>query len=561
MDELEKNAMEPAAQPAEPLPDAAVPAEAAAAAEETAAAAEAEIAAEAEEIAVEAEEVAAEAEEIAVEAEEAVADAIDAAPADDTVPADEAPDAPVTMEDELVQELEGIRDMLQQELNKAGDEPLIQELDEIAAEEAAPEEIPEEERCQCCGEKRRDTSFGEDYPYCADCRAVMKASPLRLPAVLMLILTFVLAAASLYFTSLYILDYSTLIEGETHFEARELTDAAALLSSYVSQKQGAELAGPTDFADAYSITAVKHLAETFNQMGYLGDANEILTTYLGEKALQRPWNKKYRAITEDYAALKDTSTAINAIMQDVLYYGATDIDYEERDEQLQALLAEQNEDGSPKYNAAFVEFYRYVLLDLQEAKPEAMLEQLQTVQNLDGNEHQWMYLPTMADLASKLGDEQLTKQYADACLAINTQEATAYKAMANVYRFRDEPDAEKILAVAKKAESHLTGGSIVPTYQELYAIGYLLQDDYEKAMQAMEAYMNYTNSSTGYPAYSVSSCNLYALCSVLCENQEGYDEMASVFASAGMEPSALIQQYQDGTITLTELLQDDGGDF
>ena len=547
MDELEKNVMEPEAQPAEPLPDAAE--------------AEAEIAAEAEEVAVEAEEIAVEAEEAAAEAEEAVADAIDAVQADDTLPTDEAPDAPATMEDELVQELEGIRDLLQQELDKAGDEPLIQELDEIAAEEDAPEEIPEEERCQCCGEKRRDTSFGEDYPYCADCRAVMKASPLRLPAVLMLILMFIVAGASLYFTSLYTLDYSTLIEGETHFETRELTDAAALLSSYMSQKQGAELAGPTDFADAYSITAVKHLAETFTEMGYLGDANEILTTYLGEKALQRPWNKKYLAITEDYAALKDTSTAINEIMQDVLYYGVTDIDYEERDEQLQSLLAEQNEDGSPKYNAAFVEFYRYVLLDLQESKPEAMLEQLQTVQNLDGNEHQWMYLPTMADLASKIGDEALTKQYADACLAINSQEATAYKAMANVYRFKDEPDAEKILEVAKDAESHLTGGSIVPTYQELYAIGYLLQDDYEKAMQAMEAYMNYTNSSTGYPAYSVSSCNLYALCSVLCENQEGYDEMASVFATAGMEPSALIKQYQDGKITLTELLQDDGGDF
>ena len=572
MDELEKNVMEPEAQPAAPLQDAADSAEAA----------EAEIAAEAEEIAVEAEEAAAEAEEIAVEAEEAAAEAEDfaveaeeaaveaedlaaaaivAGTADEEFMTAEAPDAPATMEDELVQELEGIRDMLQQELDKAGDEPLIQELDEIAAETPAPEEIPEEERCQCCGEQRRDTSFGEDYPYCADCRAVMKAAPLRVPAVLLLLFTFLVAGVSLYFTALYIYDYSTLLEGETHYEARELSDAAALLSSYVSQKQGAELAGPTDFADAYSITAVKHLADTFNQMGYLGDANEVLTTYLGEKALQRPWNKKYRAITEDYAGLSETSSAINAIMQDVLYSGMTDIDYDERDEQLQSLLTEQNEDGSPKYDAAFVEFYRYVLLDLQGEKPEKMLEQLQIVQNLDGNAHPWMYLPTMADLASKLGDEEKTKQYVDACLAINTQEATAYKAMANVYRFRDEPDAEKILAVAKDEESHLSGGNSVPTYQELYAIGYLLQEDYEKAMQAMEAYMSYKNSSTGYPAYSVSSCNLYALCSVLCENKEGYDEMASVFASAGMEPSALIKQYQDGKITLTELLQDDGGDF
>ena len=486
--------------------------------------------------------------EIALDADEPVEDA-------------ETAERPATQEDALVQELEGIRDLLQQELDQAGNAPLIQELDEAAEEQPEPEEIPEEELCKCCGERRRDVSFGEDYPYCADCRAVMKASPLRWPAVLALVFAFVLAGASLYFSALYIADYSGLIEAEMHYEADELSDAAAMYSSYMSQKKGAELAGPTDLQDAYSITAVKQLADTFVRMGYLGDANEILTTYLGEKALHRPWNKKYLAMTEDFAALSETSKAINEIMQDVLYYGATDIDYNERDEQLQALLLEQNEDETPKHNAAFVEFYRYVLLNLQDAEPQAQLEQLQTVQKLDENKHPWMYLSTMADLASKLGDEALTNEYVQACLAINKQEASAYKALANVYRFRETPDADKILEVAADAQKHLeSSGSAVPTYQEQYAIGYLLKGDYEKAMQAMEAYMSHITSS-GTPAYSVSSCNLYALCSVISGNQEGYDEMAQVFASAGMEPSKLIRQYEKGKITLTELLQDDGGEF
>ena len=495
-------------------------------------------------------------------APEIEAPATEPAPAGETAPepVDEAPVAE-TMEDALVQELEGIRDLLQQELDHAGEEPLIQELDEIAQEQVQPEEIPEEERCLCCGERRRDLSRGEDYPYCAECRAVMKASPLRLPAVLMTVLTFVLAAASLYFCALFIGDYNSLLEAEMHYESSELSDAAALYASYMSQKQGAELAGPTDFQDAYSMTAVKHLADTFMRMGYLGDANQLLTTYMGEKALSRPWNKEYRAMTEEYNALSETSKAINEILQDVLYYGETDIDYKERDEQLQALLLEKNEDGTPKYNAAFVEFYRYVLLDLQKAKPQAMLEQLQTVQKLDENKHPWMYLSTMAELASKVGDEALTREYADACLAINKQEATAYKAMANLYRFSKEPDADRILAVAKEEETHLSSsGRAVPTYQELYAIGYLFKEDYEKAMQAMEAYMGFITSS-GTPGYSVTSCNLYALCSILSGNQEGYDEMAQVFATAGMEPSKLIKQYQKGKITLTQLLQDDGGEF
>ena len=117
-------------------------------------------------------------------------------------PADDAADEAPVQDDALKQELEGIRDLLQQELDHAGDEPLIQALDEVQEEEPEDEEIPEDELCKCCGERRRDTSFGEDYPYCSECRDVMKASGLRVPAVLMLLLTFILAGASLYFSTL-----------------------------------------------------------------------------------------------------------------------------------------------------------------------------------------------------------------------------------------------------------------------------------------------------------------------------------------------------------------------
>ncbi len=476
-------------------------------------------------------------------------------------PADDAADEAPVQDDALKQELEGIRDLLQQELDHAGDEPLIQALDEVQEEEPEDEEIPEDELCKCCGERRRDTSFGEDYPYCSECRDVMKASGLRVPAVLMLLLTFILAGASLYFSTYYIADYNTLMQAEQHYEAHELSDAAALYSQYISQKSGADLQSLTGFQDAYSITAVKQLAKTFADMGYLGDANEVLTTYLGEKALKMPWNKQYRALNEEYAALSKTSTAINEILQDVLYYGETDVDFKDRDAQLQALVLEKDEDGNLVHNAAFVEFYRYVLLNVQGASNEEQLKQLQLVQQLDENQHPWMYLSTMADLSSKLGDVEGTKAYVEECLAINKQEAAAYKSLANVYRFQKEPDADQILAVAEQAKTHLTSSvGSAPTYQEQFAVGYLLKGDYEKAMQAMEAYMSFT-TSYGTPAYSVSSCNLYALCSLLSDDQEGYDQMAQVLASAGRAPSKLIKQFQKGKITMVELLQDDGGEF
>ena len=467
-----------------------------------------------------------------------------------------------TMEDELVQELEGIRDLLQQELDKAGEEPLIQALDETQEEAPEDEEIPEDELCKCCGERSRDTSFGEDYPYCSECRDVMKASGLRVPAVLMLLLTFILAGASLYFSAMYVADYSTLMKAEMHYESRELSDAMMLYHQYISQKPGVDLQAATDFSSAFSMTAVKRLANILQDMGYLRDENELLTTYLGEKALKRPWNKAYLAMTEEFAAFSETSSAINDIIQDILYYGVTDVDYEERDAQLQALLEEKDDQGNPVHNAAYVEYYRYVLLSLQNAPLQDQLKKLETVQQLDENEHPWMYLAEMASLAARMGDEGLTKQYTDACFEINKQDAQSFKTLANVYRYQKKPDAQKILDVAAQAEQQLaSSAAVAPVYHELYAIGYLLQNDYEKAMQEMEAYMSVPMASTGYPAYSLSSCNLYALCSLLTENQDGYDQMAQVLASAQRAPSKLIDKFQKGKITMTELLQDDGGEF
>ena len=101
--------------------------------------------------------------------------------------------------------------------------------------------------------------------------------------------------------------------------------------------------------------------------------------------------------------------------------------------------------------------------------------------------------------------------------------------------YQKEPDADQILAVAEQAKTHLTSSvGSAPTYQEQFAVGYLLKGDYEKAMQAMEAYMSFT-TSYGTPAYSVSSCNLYALCSLLSGDQEGWTSSIcrkpSVFAA------------------------------
>ena len=104
--------------------------------------------------------------------------------------------SPTQVEDDLVKELEGIRSLLQNELDSKKEETatvrsaevisdngeLIQELDEI--EETAEDEEGEKKEkriCECCGENECDDSYGEDYPYCAECRRLMTASHISSP--------------------------------------------------------------------------------------------------------------------------------------------------------------------------------------------------------------------------------------------------------------------------------------------------------------------------------------------------------------------------------------------
>ena len=221
-------------------------------------------------VAEEAEAAAEEAEAVAEEAETAAEETAKAADeAAEEAAAEDAPEAmSPTGEDALVQELEGIRDLLQQELDNAGSGELIQGLDEIPEEEDRPEEIPEEERCQCCGEQRRDTSFGEDYPYCADCRALMKAAPIKWTSVLCWIVMLAVAAASMLVCTGAITDYATLMEAETYYANRQIVDAEATYYNYLSSAQ---------YNENHSRAAVRNLIDIFSSKGYLSDANDLIT--------------------------------------------------------------------------------------------------------------------------------------------------------------------------------------------------------------------------------------------------------------------------------------------
>ena len=196
---------------------------------------------------------------------------------------------------------------------------LIQPLDEIevsAAESEHPVEKTEAHLCECCGEKPCDTSFGEDYPYCSDCRALMKANPINPCGILAFVLMLIVCVASLFITAPLVDDYDTLLNAQFAYEEKKMTDAVSYYQTYLSSKSD---------DDTISMKAVRNTIDAMTTLGYYADADSLIETYISESKLKTPKYKKYAGIRQEYTLLSDTSTVINETLSDI---SSDDFDYE-----------------------------------------------------------------------------------------------------------------------------------------------------------------------------------------------------------------------------------------
>ena len=467
--------------------------------------------------------------------------------------------SPTQVEDDLVKELEGIRDLLQNELDSANDEAeitvrheevldengeLIQELDEIDEEHDGEEtDEPKEIRiCACCGENECDDSFGEDYPYCTECRKLMTASPVHVGGILMALVMIIVAGASLFFCAKNSSGYMTLINAETAYSEKKLIDAATSYNSYLQSVSS---------SDDVSLKAVKSLIEIFSSMGYYNDASTLVTTY-GENNPSIGKNEKYSKIPETYASFLATSSAINSAIGDVINSNEK-FDYDEKAAELDKLLKEGKDKEGTAYSEIFIEYYKYVLMSLAKVDSSKQIEQLLKVMELDKGENPWIYMPNLVSVYANEGDSENAGRYFEECMKVNIQESDLYMVYANAFRFGEKVDADKILEIADRAKASWPSNA-APGYQQIYAVAYLLKGDGENAMKAIEEYVGQGN-------YTVSACNLYALCSLYVKDNDGYQKMVDLFKNSGSSIGKTIVKYKNGKMTLEEVLTDNGGDI
>lgn len=478
-------------------------------------------------------------------AEEAVEETVEA-PSEDAEPVaeEEIPEAEEIAEEksELEAELEEIRNMFQKELDAQtnGTEMLIQELDE---ETAGSEEEEDFIPCDCCGENRRSADFGEDYPYCDSCREAMKRYPLRFSGFLTIIVSILLLVGTAYLSSSTIDNWIPSLEGLMLYSEGKLY--SGMESAYSGLGSGEK--------DTVSMKLVKETIDAYVATGYYSDAVSLIETYFTETQLKMPWNKKYTKIITDSTVLEETYYTVSDIIEPVA--NGLEYDYDEIIASLDALKeVNPKEEGkstvTEKYNEAFIEYYKYVVMSVNEKSLEEQLQQLKKVEEV-GEGYEWVYLSNLCGIAARAGDEETVNRAFEQAIEINKEDTNAYIAKASYYRYLETPDADKILEICAEAAKNSYGSDL--SYKQYEAIAYLIKGEGAMALEAIEEAIT--------SGYTVQTCNLYALCGLYNGNTDIYKEMKTLLAGSGYEISPLVEKYKNDKITIAEIIADNGGDI
>ena len=464
--------------------------------------------------------------------------------AEEGTQANDAPEAEKT--DGLEKELEELRDMFQQELDKAADEGVapiqaLEDIDEEAAEDSADEE-QEKRICECCGENECSDDFGEDYPYCTECRNLMKKYPMRWSGIAMTIVMIAVFILTAFASADYAESFVTVSDAALNYDSGKIMTGMTAYYSYVTS---------TD-AKTISMKAVKDLLDGYAKTGYITDAANLIETVYSDAQLKLPWNKKYADRIETADVLTKTYYKVADIIEPVM--AGEDYDYDEIMAELDALYetAPSEEEGIEAYNPLFIEYYRYVVMSFNEESVEDQLAQLAKVDEINDFDMEWAYLANYCAIAARAGDEALTKELFDRLVEINKEDSNAYAALASYYRWTETPDADKMLEICEQAKENLPSGDI--SYLPTMAIAYLLKGEGAVALEKMDEYM-------AQSAYTVQTCNLYALCAAYNGNEDIYNEMKSILENSGYELSDLVEKYKKDKLTIEEVLADKGGNI
>lgn len=452
--------------------------------------------------------------------------------------------------DELNEELENIRSKFQEVLDETTQTYLaggdIQGYEDEEADE--PEELSQEEKCTCCGEKRRDTSFGEDYPYCSECRELMQHTPLSFKGIIALLFVLILTGVSVYFFAGTNAELATkALEAELYVSQGKVYSALEAYSGILQPFQTSQSAIKPVFPKK---VAAKYAAAYASLTNY-NYASSVVEQFFSEEDLKNPIYKSLK----DYNRLNDCYTKIMETVNTALQDDSND------KEKICALLDELRSDENA--DDFLIDYYQYIVIQYMGETAENQYDILTEL--TEKYPDKWPLRYELCAVCSKLGKTQEAEQCLKEVVKHNSEDGAIYAYLADAYRFGEEPDTEKMLeAVENGFAADGDAGYTVTDLNRVKAVAYLLNGDYDSAYDAAaQAYQ--TASQSLYYGYSINNLSqclyTFQLCAHLKGDKDAYNAVSEMFGYVGLTESDDIKSFIKGKTTLEKILTDKDGDL
>lgn len=473
----------------------------------------------------------------------------------------------------LHDELETLAKVFQEELNRAKAEAqdvaengvpdpeiLIQELEELPADahtsSVSEEVVPQDELCECCGEKRRGTQKYPHSPYCEDCDEGLRRYPFEWLHVVLALVALCVVFFGGYVFANHTDAFVAAAKADKYAREHKLESA---LEAYVNATDVMKNAGISGEL-VYNRTLL-----TLYRLGYVN----VLDEFTGE---MRPWEfrlphfYKTKKIVDTSEAMMLTADAASKLVMPYETTPARDIPYDEVLAKLEELkttevpvtdTTDEAQEGTSKasasvyqpkvksYDAAMVSFYQYYLALLCEKDMETQigfLEQIQTA----APDCVWLYGAPLGELYAKSG-----RDIEPLCALMektNVQDDTP--ALLRAITLRRQKDYDGAIALCQERVN--AGSSMAYEMYRQQSLCYLLTERYAEAYTA--ANKAYQSSSP-----SIQLCNTVALAALAAGESAAYDEVKSLLEGSGYTLSEEVTGYRDGTISIENILLE--GDY
>lgn len=451
-------------------------------------------------------------------------------------------------ESELNDELEKLAQTFREELKKTK-EDIQDEEEEIIEDKYGP--IPEEELCTCCGEARRDKSFGENYEFCADCRDAMTRYPFAWYSFIPIVFTVIIAFFSVTaffgeFEGYYIAHQARQAEKES-----KLTSAIAYYKMAIDAFDESDINAKNLKMDcAYALydtmpdgpTSMMEISELIEDS--LSDFESNLPVYKSRVDLRNEVLVMYGTMQEFYNIVnsEEYENVIDESVYDQVFArieGIIDMKIS-----VESIDGEKSQDFPA--DEAVVRFCEYMYA-YTAGHHEDSYKYMKMVQELKPD-YLWLYAYEMGIVESQTGDINVAEEFADKLYSVNIETSGAYCIYSSVERLKGNYDK-----AVEWADKGLENCKVDTEIMRHKAMALAAKGDAKAAKDVMDEALTYEENGLLYMVLAVVENEL--------GNKDRVKEIIDYIEENGVTVTDRVNDCLDGKITAEQIFTEGTGDI